>query len=171
MTGRPKGTHCCTCKVPLVDGVNRTKDSKRCQPCNVVYMKGYRKRRLAVDPDFEKRAYLKNPERKKKYQREYMLRPESKIRHSNNYLMKNYGITLADYEHILNLQGGMCAICKQPPNGKKLLLDHCHYSKQVRGILCSRCNSGIGMFKDSKELLVQAMIYISKWHGYAEKAA
>jgi hypothetical protein len=169
--GRPKGKFCSTCKAPLVDGVNRVKDARRCQPCNVVYMKAYRKQRLLTEPDFESKAYQKNRERKKKYQREYTKRPGMRERLLDSYMKRTYGITLSDYNKLFASQNGVCAICSEPPKKKKLLVDHCHHSRQVRGLLCDRCNAGIGMFKSNKEFLIQAMLYISKWHGYEKKAA
>ena len=56
------------------------------------------------------------------------------------YLQRTYGITLAQYEELLALQGGVCAICKSPPKKQALGVDHDHKSGYVRGLLCFRCN-------------------------------
>ena len=55
-----------------------------------------------------------------------------------------------------------CAICGNEGNGKwkKLCVDHCHTNLKVRGLLCNKCNTGIGYFKDSPELLNKAIQYI-----------
>jgi len=41
-----------------------------------------------------------------------------------------------------------------------MAIDHCHKSGEVRGSLCTKCNSGIGMFNDSIELLMSACEYL-----------
>lgn len=76
-------------------------------------------------------------------------------------LKKKYGITPQEYEQRLASQGGVCAICKQPPAGKDHAVDHCHSTGAVRGILCSKCNTGLGQFQDSPELLLNAVAYLS----------
>ena len=80
-----------------------------------------------------------------------------------------YGITLEEYEEILNKQGGCCAICKTRENGVhgkrrswNWSVDHCHETGKVRGLLCNQCNRGIGMLGDSKESLQKALDYLIK---------
>lgn len=54
-----------------------------------------------------------------------------------------------------------CELCGGPPNGRgSLCLDHCHASGKFRGWLCSRCNTGLGIFRDSTELLYRAAAYL-----------
>lgn len=55
-------------------------------------------------------------------------------------LLARYGITQADYEIMLERQGGACAICKRPPGVKRLHVDHNHETGEVRGLLCLVCN-------------------------------
>lgn len=80
-----------------------------------------------------------------------------------------FGITLADYESMLVLQGGVCGICGttnptgEGGSGKHLshfAVDHCHATGRVRGLLCNSCNRGLGMFKDSAEMLRRAAKYV-----------
>lgn len=78
-------------------------------------------------------------------------------------LGKLYGITLADYEAMLDAQGRCCAICstdKPGGNAKHWHVDHCHSTGRVRGLLCSRCNLAIGQFNDDPELLIRACVYL-----------
>lgn len=58
---------------------------------------------------------------------------------------------------LLNKQGGVCAICAIPISGKNAHTDHCHSTKEVRGILCRKCNLALGHVRDSTEVL-RAMI-------------
>jgi hypothetical protein len=78
-----------------------------------------------------------------------------------------YGISKDDYYNILGSQGGGCAVCKskaQVGSNKDVYLDvdHDHVTGRVRGLLCRRCNTSIGKFEDSTELLVCAAKYLDK---------
>lgn len=80
----------------------------------------------------------------------------------NKQLKKRYGITLEEYNKLFELQKGCCAICGEHQANLKvsLAVDHCHSTKQVRGLLCYNCNMGLGRFKDSEELLLRAVKYL-----------
>lgn len=60
-----------------------------------------------------------------------------------------YGIDLDEYERMLAVQGGVCAICDQPEKAKNRLLcvDHDHQTGVVRGLLCTRCNTALGSYE------------------------
>ena len=62
--------------------------------------------------------------------------------------LKTYGISVEDYERMLALQNGACAICKKKPKRRLLCLDHCHRTGKLRGLLCGKCNSGLGFYDD-----------------------
>lgn len=77
-----------------------------------------------------------------------------------------YGITTEEYEVMLLEQGNVCAICLKPESrrtGKetidKLSVDHCHETGVVRGLLCHKCNSGIGFLGDNAENLPRLINY------------
>jgi hypothetical protein len=77
-------------------------------------------------------------------------------------LRSKYGITLEQYNKILKKQNGVCAICGEKETSKinKILsVDHCHNSKKVRGLLCAKCNKGIGLLKHNFKLLLKAAEY------------
>jgi hypothetical protein len=77
-------------------------------------------------------------------------------------LFKRFGITLDDYNRILKEQNDSCKICSTHLEAfkKGLHVDHCHKTGKVRGILCTNCNTGLGMFKDNPELLTLAISYL-----------
>lgn len=77
-------------------------------------------------------------------------------------LMRRYGISVERYESMLEAQGGCCAICKKVQTGRRLFVDHDHATGAVRGILCQKCNSGIGMLGDTSNGVRSALAYLEK---------
>jgi hypothetical protein len=82
----------------------------------------------------------------------------------NAHLLRTYGISLADQERMIVEQGGACALCREMFPEKRttntLHVDHCHTTKKVRGILCMRCNTGLGALGDTVESLERALAYL-----------
>lgn len=78
--------------------------------------------------------------------------------------LRKYRLAAEEHAALLASQNGCCAICKRPENGKKLAIDHCHTSGKVRSLLCTRCNVGLGAFRDSPRILVNAAKYLMA-HG------
>lgn len=76
-------------------------------------------------------------------------------------LKRKFGMTIAEYDSLLESQGGACAICKKPcPTGRRLAVDHDHKTGAVRGLLCHSCNLGIGKLGDDPERLLAAAKYL-----------
>ena len=73
-------------------------------------------------------------------------------------LQLRYGITQLEWNALADKQGNACAICQDPT--KPLHLDHCHTSGKNRALLCSNCNTAIGLFGEEVELLLKAVAYI-----------
>jgi hypothetical protein len=74
-----------------------------------------------------------------------------------------YNMSLQDKEDMIKAQGNQCAICGyyfQKGKEKHVHVDHCHDTLKVRGILCSYCNTGIGLLKNSPEIMQNAIKYI-----------
>jgi len=86
-----------------------------------------------------------------------------KTHHKDLRLQRKYGITLEDYFEIIDSQDGQCAICGTGISelDHTAHLDHCHDTGKVRGVLCRRCNTGIGMLNDDSELLIKAAEYLT----------
>lgn len=80
-----------------------------------------------------------------------------------------WGLTPEARQKILDCQGGGCAICGRPDERSRygrLHVDHCHKTGKLRGLLCQRCNRGIGWLLDSAELAERAAAYLregAKW--------
>jgi hypothetical protein len=97
--------------------------------------------------------------------------PEAKAQHAKyewtRRLIREYGITVEQYDLILAAQAGRCAICLCVPRSRRLAVDHCHKSRvkgrlqDVRGLLCSRCNHDLlGAAHDKPEILDRAAAYL-----------
>ena len=78
------------------------------------------------------------------------------------HLLRKYGITFEQYNKLLSDQGNKCKICETPFGQFQgdTYVDHCHKSGVVRGLLCRKCNAGIGQFSDRADLLASAIAYL-----------
>jgi len=82
---------------------------------------------------------------------------------------RHFGLTETDYYALLEKQGGCCGICRAPKNiNRRFVVDHNHETKKVRGLLCDRCNKGLGLFRDNRDLLVKAGAYLEINGSYAQ---
>lgn len=99
--------------------------------------------------------------------------PGRKKRDHRQYWLKMYGLDQEAYNAMLAAQDGLCAICQHPESyidartgdPRKLAVDHCHKTGRVRGLLCGRCNRGIGQFADDSSRVERAAAYL---RGVAE---
>jgi hypothetical protein len=113
-----------------------------CKECHSNYFKN----KWASDSEFRERG------------RE---RGRSKPLYYKNYDYKRrYGITLEEFNIMLSNQNGKCAICNK--SQKSLCVDHSHSTNKVRGLLCRKCNLGIGHLDSSILILKQSILYLEK---------
>lgn len=78
---------------------------------------------------------------------------------------RKYGVSQEQYEEMLRQQGGRCAICRSKSPGRNSVffcIDHDHETGRVRGLLCRRCNMGLGYFGDKLKLLRRAVRYLEE---------
>ena|SRR2546428_13011463 len=78
--------------------------------------------------------------------------------------MARLNVTLDEYHALFERQNEQCAICRDilKPIDKNTHIDHDHNTKKIRGLLCQRCNVGLGHFRDSPKLLREAANYLSE---------
>lgn len=78
--------------------------------------------------------------------------------------LRQYGITLDQYDLMVENQNGCCKICGTDDPGstrKRFSVDHNHETGEVRGLLCGSCNAALGLFKDSPTILQSAFNYLT----------
>jgi len=84
--------------------------------------------------------------------------------YGRSYQWKKIGldITEEDYQVMLENQSGLCGICRRPNGGRRFHVDHNHDTGFIRGLLCHKCNLGIGNLDDSILLLESALKYMKE---------
>lgn len=121
----------------------------------------------ACHADRVKKNYPKTQEqRRAAYKRHKEKNP---LAWKNYQLKRDYGITLDMFYEMVKSQNGLCAICGDILRDRNLkndqrasVVDHCHKTGFVRGILCNPCNAGIGMLRESKEIILKAVAYLER---------
>lgn len=82
-----------------------------------------------------------------------------------NKIKRKYGLTPEQYEKILKDQNHECGICNRKETCSrefKFRVDHCHKTGKVRGLLCHKCNAGIGMLGDTLKAIEKAVLYLRR---------
>ena len=82
-----------------------------------------------------------------------------KRQNRETHLSRTYGLTVAAYDAMVEGQGGVCACCRERTPQH---VDHDHVTGVVRGVVCFRCNSGIGQFDDRADLMRNAIDYLER---------
>lgn len=108
---------------------------------------------------YRERADRIKADRKTKY---HELSLEERSKNSRRDFIRKYGITIEIYETMLAGQGGVCRICKRPPGSKRLGVDHNHATGKVRGVLCQKCNTAIGLADDNADRLRAMASYLDE---------
>ena len=83
-----------------------------------------------------------------------------------DHIQYKFGMSELEFEMMLKAQDNKCAICgtTDPSNNwaKFLVIDHCHKTNRVRGLLCAKCNRGLGYFEDDPQTLRKAADYLGE---------
>lgn len=133
----------------------------RCSSCRAIHKRENAARRQAK----WRRA---NHDKYVAYLREYHQArkddPEYRRRRREAMVFYTYGITPEELDALIEKQGGRCVICSGPPNGPgtRLHIDHCHQTGRVRGLLCAKCNTMIGLADNDPCRLRDAADYLKE---------
>ena len=93
-------------------------------------------------------------------ERRYRATQKGAYNRMNYELGRKYGITLEEYAHLENNQNHSCATCGS--SDTRLVLDHCHDTGKVRGLLCDPCNLALGKVKDNTQTLTNMIKYLEQ---------
>ena len=162
--------NCADCGAELPDPAGSGRRSPRCDPCREIHKKAQDREhskkwsenpgRRAYDAEWRKN----NSERVRASQQKYNDANPDRDRFYRLRIL--YGLTQDQFDAMLAEQGGVCALCGNPPatEGAKTTLvlhvDHDHVTNRVRQLLCHTCNQGIGLLCDDPALLRKAADYI-----------
>lgn len=111
----------------------------------------------------DKLWYKKYPEKHLAKTRRWQLANRQKhLLMKREYALKGtYGITSRQYDQMLRVQGNKCAVCgsdnPQSRRTKRFFVDHDHKTGKIRGLLCHKCNLGLGLLED---VLTKAIAYL-----------
>ena len=98
--------------------------------------------------------------RREDYKKRYQASKEShKARGWKNHLKRKYGLTIETYNSMVEQYGNVCPICKE--SKPRLMVDHCHKTGMVRGMLCRKCNLKLVVVEDT-EFVQKAIDYLHK---------
>jgi hypothetical protein len=139
-----------------------------CKTCFVQYRKEYHiehsKELNAKSSQWAKN----NPDKVRKNGLKY--RSSHREEEKNRALKYKYSLSSEDYENILEKQNGVCVVCGREEtavdrngNIKKLQVDHDHITGEIRGLLCSTCNRGIGYLQDDIYIVEKALQYLKEY--------
>lgn len=144
---------CSSCKIekPLTDfslSKARYRDGRRgqCKACRVEYQRRYQQTPAG-------KAIMKEAERR------YDRTPAGRTQRRKAALRYNYGISVEDYNRLLAAQNKMCAICDKP--SRLLVVDHCHRTGVIRGLLCQKCNTFLGRQGDTYQSFYRVTEYLA----------
>lgn len=126
------------------------------------YHKNYMNHRYHNDPEFREKFLASCNKYKKKHPERWKKNNPRMVR--NYKLLYKFGITLEEYEAMVEAQNGLCYVCKLPPKeGKGLGVDHSHKTGKVRALLCASCNFWVGLAEVESPKIVRLREYIREF--------
>lgn len=153
-----------------IPGMNRKKAT--CHPDKPVHGNGlclncYNKQLYKNNPEYAEKQRIRAKKDWKKAQEKRLINPKLAAEHAanqqNRRFKHRYGITIVDYNKMLEKQAFSCAICgTEHSEQRKLHVDHNHKTEAVRALLCGGCNAALGVLERNPE-------YLQKCHNYLEK--
>jgi hypothetical protein len=139
----------------------------RCKKCHNGWCIAWAKRNPYKNREISKKWYHAKPENRqrsidKARRWQKANRERDKLQQFRNSLLRNYNLPYEEYSRMVEDQNGKCAICLELPSRTHLDVDHNHATGKIRQLLCSRCNTAIGLLKESQELFQKATEYLLK---------
>ncbi len=133
---------------------------KQCKDC----LKEWRHKNIEHSREYHRNYGKKNRESANLSHTKWKKKNKYKVASLNrkSYLKKTYSLTLEQYDKMFEIQGGVCAICNQPETWRRLSVDHNHQTGKVRGLLCSKCNTDLGIFEKKLDSFLS---YFKKYEG------
>jgi hypothetical protein len=107
------------------------------------------------------------------YQRRYRANNPEKVKAMSRktHIMRKFGMTTEEYENLLLVQNGVCAICENPcETGMNLAVDHNHTTGKIRALLCKNCNTAIGLLKENTDTMTKAINYL-QFHSMVDASS
>ena len=153
----------------------KTKTCSRCKKkslfgrslCRKCYNENRRKR-YKKDSKYRARCkktskkYIKSP-KGKVHRRKWKKNGRIYLAQRKHHLKRDYGLTLEQYDQMLDEQNGVCIICKGiNANGRRLAVDHNHQTGKIRGLLCDCCNLWLGKYETNHSLFEKFDEYLKK---------
>jgi len=170
---------CRNCKIDkLAENFNRSSSypdgiSNLCVDCDKEYKEKRKTRELDIIPsETLKRCTGCSLDKKivefnKNFNAKNGIRSRCRDCENEERFQREYGIGWAEYNSMMEGQNGTCKICRKPEcmvvRGKVLPLsvDHCHRTGKIRGLLCRKCNTAIGLLGDNPEIADSARLYLT----------
>lgn len=128
---------------------------KACQHCNGLWR--YVKNGLCANGEC---WYKRNKDKNKIARDKYRKTRKGKLSYQKYRLKVRYEISIDEFNRLSEEQNNRCKICNRKEKTKQLAVDHDHKTGKVRGLLCERCNRGLGHFNDDPQVLEKAKNYL-----------
>lgn len=175
--GQPlDGSHKSYCKACFAEYAKARRNSKpELMERAKEYSRQWREDHPGYVEQYNRERWQKDPEKWAEYYRNWRAEnPESrKTTRRKGHLNSLYGISIQDFEAMMHEQSGLCLICNNEMTlgrgGRAAHVDHDHSNGNIRGLLCSRCNNGLGCFDDNPDLMVAAAAYILRYQMIQEE--
>ena len=136
-----------------------------CRECVALTKNIFYKNNPNKSKEYENTRYSKH--KKQRLLKNQVYRQTNKQKFSEfdrKKLLKKYGMSIADYDIMLEKQNNRCAGCYTLDTGRyrHFHIDHCHKTNLVRGLLCPKCNMALGLLMDNIDILKNLIIYLTK---------
>jgi DNA-directed RNA polymerase subunit RPC12/RpoP len=153
---------CLACGEQFMPNTSMGPMPARCVPCQLARRRVQTNAAAAL---WRARHPEANREQCAQYKKAWIANPRNRRTKREYEILRQYGITAAQLDEMIQAQGSLCAICHREATGAsgsggRLHIDHCHETGKVRGLICGRCNRGIGLLGDDPTVLRAAAAYI-----------